>query len=150
MNPLDQLHSVEWQGDQWIKNWKECGRKRSWLHLRHYTSIRLAFRTITRKHLWDQTVSRGRLESGSKEHGTRVLPTLLYLFLNLLIFWRLFSDTDRLCGLVVRVPDYRSRGPGFDSGCYQIFWEVVGLERGPLSLVRLIEELLERTVAAPF
>jgi hypothetical protein len=27
--------------------------------------------------------------------------------------------------------------------CYQIFSEVVGLERGPLSLVRIIEELLE-------
>jgi hypothetical protein len=27
--------------------------------------------------------------------------------------------------------------------------QVVGLERGPLSLVRIIEELLERTVAAP-
>jgi hypothetical protein len=25
----------------------------------------------------------------------------------------------------------------------QIFWEVVGLERGPLSLGRIIEELLE-------
>jgi hypothetical protein len=44
---------------------------------------------------------------------------------------------------VVRVPGYRSRGPGFDSPCYQIFWEIVGLERGPLSLVRIIEELLE-------
>jgi hypothetical protein len=33
---------------------------------------------------------------------------------------------------------------GFDSLHYQIFWEVVGLERGPLSLVRTIEELLER------
>jgi hypothetical protein len=33
---------------------------------------------------------------------------------------------------------------GFDSRPYQIFWEVVGLERGPLSLVRTIEELLER------
>jgi hypothetical protein len=50
---------------------------------------------------------------------------------------------DRLCGLVVRVPGYRSKGPGFDSWHYQIFWEVVGLERGPLSLVRIIEELLE-------
>jgi hypothetical protein len=56
---------------------------------------------------------------------------------------------DRLCGLVARVPYYRSRGPGFDSRCYHISWEVVGLERGPLSLVRLIEELLERKVAAP-
>jgi hypothetical protein len=27
---------------------------------------------------------------------------------------------------------------------YQIFWEVVGLDRGPLSLVSTIEELLER------
>jgi hypothetical protein len=27
---------------------------------------------------------------------------------------------------------------------YQIFWEVVGLERGPLNLVSTIEELLER------
>jgi hypothetical protein len=48
-----------------------------------------------------------------------------------------------LCGLVVRVPGYRSWGPGLDSRRYQIFWEVVGLERGPLSLVRIIEELLE-------
>jgi hypothetical protein len=33
---------------------------------------------------------------------------------------------------------------GFDFRRYQIFWEVVGLERGPLSLVSTIEELLER------
>jgi hypothetical protein len=51
---------------------------------------------------------------------------------------------DRLCGLVVRVSGYISRDPGFDSRSYQIFWEVVGLERGPLSLVSTIEELLER------
>jgi hypothetical protein len=44
---------------------------------------------------------------------------------------------------VARVLGYRSRGPGFDSRGYQIFWELVGLERGPLSLVRIIEELLE-------
>jgi hypothetical protein len=29
--------------------------------------------------------------------------------------------TDRLCGLVVRVPGYRSRGPGFDSRRYVNF-----------------------------
>jgi hypothetical protein len=50
---------------------------------------------------------------------------------------------DRLCVPVVRVSGYRSWGPGFDSRRYQIFWEVVGLERGPLSLVRITEELLE-------
>jgi hypothetical protein len=55
----------------------------------------------------------------------------------------------RLCGLVVRVPGYRSGGLGFYSRRYQIFWEVVGLERGPLSLVRIIKELLERQVATP-
>jgi hypothetical protein len=33
---------------------------------------------------------------------------------------------------------------GFDFRPYQIFWEVVGLERGPLSLVSTIEKLLER------
>jgi hypothetical protein len=50
---------------------------------------------------------------------------------------------DCPCGLVVRVPGCRSRDLGFDSRRYQIFREVVGLERGPLSLVRIIEELLE-------
>jgi hypothetical protein len=54
----------------------------------------------------------------------------------------------RLCGLVVRVPGYRSRGPGFDFMRYQIFWEVMDLERGPFSVVRIIEELHECKVAA--
>jgi hypothetical protein len=84
---------------------------------------------------------------------------------------------DRLCGLVVRVPGYRTemycvscevrteficyveesrpslwfsgqsswlqiQRSGIDSRSYQIFSEVVGLERGPLSLVSRIEELL--------
>jgi hypothetical protein len=55
---------------------------------------------------------------------------------------------NRLCGLVVKVPGYRHRGPGFDSWRYQIFLEVVGQERGPLSLVSTNEELLDRKVAA--
>jgi hypothetical protein len=49
-----------------------------------------------------------------------------------------------LCGIVVRVPGYRSRGPGIDSRRCQIFWEVMGLERGSLSLVSTTEELLGR------
>jgi hypothetical protein len=51
---------------------------------------------------------------------------------------------DHLSGLVVIVPGYRSRDLGFDSRRYQIFWEALGLERGPLSLVSTIEELLGR------
>jgi hypothetical protein len=39
------------------------------------------------------------------------------------------------------------RRPGFDSRHYQK--KVVGLERGPLSLVSTTEELLDRKVAAP-
>jgi hypothetical protein len=49
---------------------------------------------------------------------------------------------DRLRSLAVRVPGYRSRG-------YHIFSEVVGLERGPLSLMSTSEELLERKTSAP-
>jgi hypothetical protein len=45
---------------------------------------------------------------------------------------------DHLCGLVVRVPGYRSRGQDSIPDA-----AVVGLERGPLSLVSTIEELLE-------
>jgi hypothetical protein len=53
----------------------------------------------------------------------------------------------RLCGLVVRVLGYRSGGPG--SIPSTIKKNVVGLERGPLSLVSTTEELLDRKVAAP-
>jgi hypothetical protein len=37
---------------------------------------------------------------------------------------------------------YRSRSPELDSWLYQIFIEVVGLERGSLNLMSTIEELL--------
>jgi hypothetical protein len=56
---------------------------------------------------------------------------------------------DHLCSLVVRVPGYRSRVPGLHSLLYQIFWEIVGLEQGSLSLVSAIEEYLEEKVADP-
>jgi hypothetical protein len=67
-----------------------------------------------------------------------------YILFNIFIFYFWVMYGDHLCGLVVRVPGYRSRGPGFDSRRYQISWEVVGLERGPLSLVSTTEELLGR------
>jgi hypothetical protein len=40
---------------------------------------------------------------------------------------------------VVRVSGYIFTDSGFDSRRYQIFWEVVGLERGPLNLLKLLE-----------
>jgi hypothetical protein len=56
---------------------------------------------------------------------------------------------DRLCGLVVRVPGYRSRGLGSIPGTTTFFWEVVGLERSPLSLVSTIKKLAERKSSGP-
>jgi hypothetical protein len=50
---------------------------------------------------------------------------------------------------VIRVPGCKLRGPEFDSRHYKIFRLSLGLERGPLNLVRINEELLERKVAAP-
>jgi hypothetical protein len=47
---------------------------------------------------------------------------------------------------VVRIPDYSYRGPGFNSRRFQIFWQAVGLDRGPLSLLKITEELLERKI----
>jgi hypothetical protein len=58
------------------------------------------------------------------------------------------SKVDRLCGIVVRVLGYRSGGPGSIPGTTKKK-KIVGLERGPLSLVSTAEELLDRNVAAP-
>jgi hypothetical protein len=59
----------------------------------------------------------------------------------------LLLNSDRLCGLVVRVLGYRSGGLGSIPGTTKK--RVVGLERGALSLVSTTEELLDRKVAAP-
>jgi hypothetical protein len=62
-------------------------------------------------------------------------------------FIKVIGRTDRLCGLVVRVPGYRSGGPGSIPGTTRKK-KVLGLERGPLSLVSTTDELLDRKVAA--
>jgi hypothetical protein len=77
---------------------------------------------------------------------SRYLPStffLIYLSLILLIFdaicywWPPLLSSGRSSWLQIQ----RS---GFDSRRYQIFfWEVVGLERGPLSLVMIIEEIFQ-------
>jgi hypothetical protein len=53
----------------------------------------------------------------------------------------------RLCGLVVRVLDYGSEGPGSIPSTTGIK-KVVGLERGPLGLVSTTKKLLDRKVVA--
>jgi hypothetical protein len=72
---------------------------------------------------------------------------VLYFWENYLDFFTLFKMPDRLCGLVVRVLDYRSGGrirfPALPEK------KVMGLERGALTLVTTTEELLDRKVAAP-
>jgi hypothetical protein len=87
--------------------------------------VNLCFRGIYRLHLQGRKII---------ERGARVSMWLQTS--PVICFPSLFILIDRLCGLVVRVPGYRSRGLVFDSRLYQIFWEVVGLVRGPLSLVR--------------
>jgi hypothetical protein len=55
-------------------------------------------------------------------------------------------SADRLYDLVVRFPGYRSRSLGFDSRRYQFFWVALGLERGPLSLVRKLRNYLKESL----
>jgi hypothetical protein len=83
----------------------------------------------------------------SSEQWTSAVHLLSFWYEGHIIQYKIkkhFRKVDRLCGVVVTVPGYRSWGPGFDCRRYQIFWEVVGLERGPLSLVRIIERLRSR------
>jgi hypothetical protein len=54
---------------------------------------------------------------------------------------------DRLCSLVVWAPYHIFSGLGFGSRHYQIFWEVVGLEIDPLSLMKTNEELLGMNIS---
>jgi hypothetical protein len=89
-------------------------------------------------------------QKSSWEDGTvsvLVRPTLLETSeANMSTLCRLLANT--LCCLVVRVPGYTSGGPGFDSRARQEKKRVVGLVRGPLSLVSTTEELLGRIIAA--
>jgi hypothetical protein len=70
-----------------------------------------------------------------------------YTFILCTFYIKLYLPFDRLCGLVVRVLGYRSGGPGSIPSITRK--KLVGLERGPLSLVSTTEELLDRKVAAP-
>jgi hypothetical protein len=62
-----------------------------------------------------------------------------------------FSSTRSVVHLPMQLSsmDTDQEVPGSIPGVFQIFWEAASLERGPLSLVRTTEELLEGNVAAP-
>jgi hypothetical protein len=93
----------------------------------------------------------------SKSKSTRRTPTVgssivvqlstLYIYIYIYMY--------RLCGLVVRVLDYRSGGPSSIPGTTSFSVkkkkgkQVVGLDRGPFSLVSTTDELLDKKVAAP-
>jgi hypothetical protein len=77
------------------------------------------------------------VQTKKQAHRIHVLLGLLGIKVCILLF-------DYLCGLMVRVPGYRSRGPGSIPSTIRFSEKVVGLDRGPLSLVTTTEELLER------
>jgi hypothetical protein len=106
-----------------------------WFQMRHKRVLRHWTRHAARTETWGATCNAATHVRSLHLNGIMrsFIPLLLLLWIH-----------DRLWDLVVRVPGYGSRGPGFDSRRYQIFWQVVGLERGPLSLVSTIEELLGR------
>jgi hypothetical protein len=81
----------------------------------------------------------------TSEHEAATHPIQIIDLGELVVCRGLFTSyVDRICGLVVRVPGYRSRGPSSIPGATRFFWEVVGLERSPLSLASTTEELLGR------
>jgi hypothetical protein len=71
---------------------------------------------------------------------TRVveIPDRLLSVLSSILFWSILTSS------LLQI-----QTSGFDSRRYQIFWKVMGLERGPLSLVSKTEGYLKETVAAP-
>jgi hypothetical protein len=108
--------------------------------------------TVTNRNLIQEEIKR-RLNSGNAcYHSVQnfLSSRLLSKNIRIIIMYKncilplVLHGWDRLCGLVVRVLGYRSGGPRFKKKK-----TVVGLERGPLSLVSTTEELLDRKVAAP-
>jgi hypothetical protein len=93
---------------------------RSGTGILHYSCTILLFSSLCRLIFTFSSTLRGQKErsgtgsrkeeKGKAENRSDFSVFSLHLFV-----------TDRLCGLVVRVPGYRSKGPGFDSLRCQIF-----------------------------
>jgi hypothetical protein len=102
--------------------------------------------SLARLSMWEDSSKCTHCES-FKSYTTFILETLLCTSNQeqtpRLLVRKWTITTERLCGLVVRVPGYRSRSSRFDSQRYQISWQLVVLEQSPLSLMRITEELPE-------
>jgi hypothetical protein len=130
---------VRWRGKH-----KTFTRKVNWMDWIHGSSFRVLSKThylgyylmmtARCRDMWEKIIY-----NCSHYKHARLFVIYVYIYYRTVVL-----NLDRLCGLVATVPGYRSRGSGFDSRRYQIVWEVVGLERGPISLVNITEELLER------
>jgi hypothetical protein len=80
------------------------------------------------------------------KNKSRKLPATVNACFSVALLLSLLFNLNRRCGLVVRVLGYRSGGPDSIPGTTRK--KIVGLERSPLSLVSITEELLDRKVAA--
>jgi hypothetical protein len=62
-------------------------------------------------------------EASSSDYNLFHVHNFRFIYVPKVIAGNCYYDTYNitLCGLVVRVPGYISRGPGFDSRRYQIF-----------------------------
>jgi hypothetical protein len=95
------------------------------VHRALYLSIRGEFRHLSYTKFTNQIDLIFKVAKNNKHRVAQFIPVIY--------------SCDRVCGLMVIVPGYRSRGPGSIPGATKFC-----LERGPLSLVSTIEELLER------
>jgi hypothetical protein len=95
--------------------------------------------------VWDNDLIRNDFLGKNKHHSVYVSCVFQSVKFVFFIFLTSFSPPLWSCG---QSSWLQIRRPGFDSRYYQ-GKKVVGLERGALSLVSTIEELLDRKVAAP-
>jgi hypothetical protein len=94
---------------------------------------------------------RGKWGSGRRDLPNLTSTVVLFIAVTSPFYYYYFYLFMRLelppLWSVMRLTGCRSRGPGFDFRRYHIFWVVVGLKWGPLILVRINNELLERKIS---
>jgi hypothetical protein len=138
----------------WVPEWKlfklryELGRK--WNEVAVYcgnqTQHTATVRTSQETHYASATESNRLMLLGKQSLFTvrTIRNTQIQCVGRMWDFYYVEVGSYCLCVLVVRVPGFRSRGSGSIPGATKFFWEIAGIEWGPLSFVSTIEELLER------